>query len=72
VLGREPVTTLIVMFIVLNGQLGPSVQGWHSIEACNAAGNQVIAEVKRRQGASTYGGGAKVICLEFPNPEKKG
>jgi hypothetical protein len=65
-------TTLIVMFIVLNGQIGPSIQGWHSIEACKAAGDQVIAEVNRRQGASTYGGGAKVICLELPNPEKKG
>lgn len=65
-------TTLIVMFIVINGQIGPAVQGWHSIEACKAASDQVIRQVNSRQGASTYGGGAKVICLEFPNPEKKG
>jgi hypothetical protein len=65
-------TTLIVMFIVLGGQAGPTVQGWHSIEACKAAGAQVIAEVKSRQGASSYGSNPKVICLEFPNPEKKG
>lgn len=65
-------TTLIFMFIVINGQIGPAVQGWHSIEACKAAGDQVIAEVKRSQGATAYGAGAKVICLEFPNPEKKG
>jgi hypothetical protein len=64
-------TTLIVMFVMLGGQVGPSVQGWHSIEACKAAGDQVIAEVKSRQGASSYVD-AKAVCLEFPNPEKKG
>ncbi len=65
-------TTLIVMFIMLGGQLGPSVQGWHTIEACRAAGDQVIAEVKKRQGATSYAVDAKATCLEFPNPEKKG
>jgi len=62
--------TLIVMFIMLGGQFGPSVQGWHSIEACKAAGDQVIAEVKKRQGSASYVN-ARVVCMEFPNPEKK-
>jgi len=58
------------MFIVLGGQIGPIVQGWHSVEACNAASDQVITEVKSRQGAASYVD-VKVRCLEFPNPEKK-
>jgi hypothetical protein len=37
VAGRKPMTKLIVMFILLGGQSGPTIQAWNSIEACNAA-----------------------------------
>jgi len=59
-------TKLIVMFILVGGQSGPTIQGWNSIEACNAAKDQVVSFVRSRQGGTSYAN-PEVVCLEFPN-----
>jgi hypothetical protein len=59
-------TKLIVMFVLLGGQSGPTIQGWNSIEACNAATDQVVSSVRSRQGTTSYVN-VEVICLELPN-----
>ena len=66
VAGRKPMTKLIVMFILLGGQSGPTIQAWNSIEACNAAKDQVVSFVRSRQGATSYVT-VEAICLELPN-----
>jgi hypothetical protein len=66
VVGRKPMTKLIVMFVLLGGQSGPTIQGWNSIEACNAAKDQVVTFVRSRQGATSYVN-VEVVCLELPN-----
>jgi len=59
-------TSLIVMFILMGGQGGPTISGWNSMEACNAAKEQVVSFVTSRQGGASYAT-AEVICVAFPN-----
>lgn len=59
-------TKLIVMFVLLGGQSGPTIQGWNSIDACNTAKDQVVSFVRSRQGATSYVN-VEAICLELPN-----
>jgi hypothetical protein len=66
VAGGKPMTKLIVMFVLLGGQSGPTIQGWNSIEACNAAKDQVVSFVRSRQGSTSYVN-VEVMCLELPN-----
>lgn len=59
-------TNLIIMFVILGGQAGPTIQGWNSLEACNAAKEQVTSFIKSRQGGASYAA-PEVICMEFAN-----
>ena len=58
--------TLIVMIILVGGQSGPTISGWNSMAACNAAKDQVTSFIKSRHGAASYVK-PEVICMEFPN-----
>jgi len=61
------VAKLVIMFVLIGGQGGPlAIPGWASMNACNAAKQEMTTFFKAPHGRTSYVN-VQVTCLEFPN-----